>query len=341
MFRELPVPPHFDPSKSDKIWRVPYQDRAAEALEWRRKHSISTASHDEFRVCLLLIDVQNTFCLPGFELFVAGASGRGAVEDCERISSFIYRNLGSITKIVATLDTHQAFQIFHQVFLEDETGKNPEPYTRISVEDVRRGRWRVSQEAAKTLGISWDYLQLHLRHYVESLESGGKYELTVWPFHAMLGGIGHALVPLVEEAIFFHSIARASQPLLKVKGSSPLTEHYSALRPEVVRGPGGEIIGEADEALINQLLSYDAIVVAGEAKSHCVAWTVADLIRSLKEKEPSLVSKIYLLEDCTSPVVVPGVVDYSSQANLAFKSFAEEGAHIVRSTVPMREWPGL
>ena len=32
----------------------------------------------------------------------------------------------------------------------------------------------------------------------------GKYELTVWPFHALLGGIGHALVSAVEEAIFFH-----------------------------------------------------------------------------------------------------------------------------------------
>jgi hypothetical protein len=33
-----------------------------------------------------------------------------------------------------------------------------------------------------------------LQHYVDELEQRGKYSLTIWPFHAMLGGLGHALV---------------------------------------------------------------------------------------------------------------------------------------------------
>ena len=33
----------------------------------------------------------------------------------------------------------------------------------------------------------------------------------------MLGGIGHALVSAVEEAIFFHNIARHSQTEFKIK----------------------------------------------------------------------------------------------------------------------------
>ncbi len=49
----------------------------------------------------------------------------------------------------------------------------------------------------------------------------------------MLGGIGHALVSAVEEAIFFHTMARRIQPTWHVKGSHPLTEHYSVLGPEV------------------------------------------------------------------------------------------------------------
>ncbi|MDT7878274.1 MAG: hypothetical protein RQ862_06930 [Candidatus Caldarchaeales archaeon] len=337
--RELPLPPFFDPTKADQVWRVPYSERAEEAIKWRRTHGLKPASQDDPRVCLLLIDVQNTFCLPGFELFVGGRSGRGAVDDCVRIASFIYRNMGSVTRIVATLDTHQAFQIFHQVFLVDPDGNYPSPYTRVSVEDVRSGKWRVSEEAARTLGIDANYLNRHLLHYVESLEKGGKYELTVWPFHAMLGGIGHALVPLVEEAVFFHSIARMSQPLIRIKGTSPLTEHYSALGPEVEKGAGGEIIGERDEALINHLLSYDAIVIAGEAKSHCVAWTVEDLMQAALAKKPEMLGRIYLLEDCTSPVVVPGVVDYTETADLIFRRFGEAGMKIVRSTEPIESWP--
>jgi len=320
---------------------VPYERRALEAVEWRRKLGIAPASADQLRICLLLIDVQNTFCLPGFELFVGGKSGRGAVEDCQRIAAFIYRNLPSITRIVATLDTHQAYQIFHSLFFEDKEGAHPDPYTRVTVDDIRSGRWRVSREAAETLGVSPEYLDAYVRHYVEALERGGKYELTIWPFHAMLGGIGHALVSLVEESIFFHCVARSSQPLIKVKGFNPLTEHYSALGPEVKRGPGGEVIGDRDEELVSHLITYDAIIIAGEAKSHCVAWTISDLIDVLKERRPSLVSRLYLLEDCTSPVVVAGVVDYTAEADLAFKRFADEGAHIVRSTEPLSSWPGL
>ena len=38
-------------------------------------------------------------------------------------------------------------------------------------------------------------------HYVEKLTADGKYPLIIWPYHAMLGGIGHALVANVEEAV--------------------------------------------------------------------------------------------------------------------------------------------
>ncbi len=51
-------------------------------------------------------------------------------------------------------------------------------------------------------------------------------------------------------------------------------------------------------------------------------------------------SKVYLLEDCTSPVVVPGN-DFTDQANAAFKRFAEAGMHVVRSTDPMEAWPQM
>ena len=110
---ELPIPPHFDPAKVGDIWRVPYQSRAEEARRWTQDHSLEPAAHDRYKVALVLIDVQNTFCIPGFELFVGGRSGTGAVNDNLHLCKFIYRNLGNITHIVATMDTHAAAQIFH------------------------------------------------------------------------------------------------------------------------------------------------------------------------------------------------------------------------------------
>ena len=84
------------------------------------------------------------------------------------------------------------------------------------------------------------------------------------------------------------------------------------------------------------LLSFEAVVIAGQAKSHCVAWTIDDLL-----EEPELAEKTYLLEDCSSPVVVPGVVDYTAEANAAFARFADAGMHVVSSTDPLEGWPGL
>ena len=136
------------------------------------------------------------------------------------------------------------------------------------------------------------------------------------------------------------TIARTSQPAFQVKGDHPLTEHYSILGPEVTVGPDGEELGRRNEQLIEELLGYDAVVVAGQAKSHCVAWTIDDLLSGDDEVQ-RLADRVYLLEDCTSPVVVPGAVDYTDEADAAFERFAGAGMHVVRSTTPLAEWPGL
>src|SRR5512146_2494677 len=115
-FHQLPIPRHFAAESVGEVWRVPYQQRALEAAEWARMHNIPAASEDGFRVALLLVDVQNTFCIPGFELYVGGRSGTGAVDDNRRLCEFIYRNLGAITRIAPTMDTHAAMQIFHALY---------------------------------------------------------------------------------------------------------------------------------------------------------------------------------------------------------------------------------
>jgi nicotinamidase-related amidase len=338
--RELPLPAHFDAGRVGDVWRVPYEDRAREAPAWAERHDLGPAAEDSFRLCLLAVDVQNTFCIPDFELFVAGRSGSGAVDDNRRLCEFVYRNLRTITQILPSLDTHHAMQVFHAIWLVDEEGNHPAPYTLVSAEDVEAGRWRVNEAVADTLGIGADYAQRHLAHYTRRLAEGGKYDLTVWPYHAMLGGIGHALVSAVEEAVFFHGVARHSRPEFQVKGDNPLTEHYSMLGPEVTEGPDGDRLGGPNTGLIERLLSFDAVVIAGQAKSHCLAWTIDDLLEDDEVRE-RLAERTYLLEDCTSPVVVPGAVDYTDEANAAFERYAAAGMHVVRSTDPVESWPGL
>jgi len=323
MNNTLPLPEFFDPGKLDQVWRVPYEERAKEAKDWAHQHGLQPASADQTKIWLMLVDVQNTFCLPDFELYVAGRSGTGAVDDNRRLCEFIYRNLG---------------KIFHAIFLVDENGEHPKPYTIVSAEDVHEGKWRFNPALASHFGISEDEGQERLQHYANRLEEVEKYSLTIWPYHAMLGGIGHALVSAIEEALFFHSIARLSPPDFEVKGDRSFTEHYSVIGPEVEKGPKGEVLGEHNDKFVELLKDVDRLVITGQAKSHCVAWTIADLLSDLQKEDPALAKKIYLLEDCTSPVVVPGE-DYTEQADEAFARFAEAGMHLVRSTDPVSSWP--
>ena len=338
----LPVPSHFDPETIEEVRRVNYRQIAESAFTWARKHDLNPSIEDTRRIGLLLVDCQNTFCTPRFELFVGGRSGHAAVDDSRRLCEFIYRNLGTISQVVVSLDTHMAMQVFHPAFLVNDKGEHPAPYTMISVDDVESGRWRANAALSEVVeGRTQSDLQQYLVHYCRQLKQRGKYELMIWPYHAMLGGVGHALVSAIEEALFFHTIARQSQVEFVIKGANPLTENYSVFSAEVTTDENDNTIAEKNALFLKQVMALDAVIIAGQAKSHCVAWTVDDLLAEIENRNPSLVKKIYLLEDCMSPVVVPGGADFTEQADKAFERFAKAGMHIVRSTEPMSSWPGM
>jgi nicotinamidase-related amidase len=261
----------------------------------------------------------------------------GAVEDNVRLCEFIYRNLAEITEIALTMDTHTATQIFHPIFWVNAAGEHPAPMTMITLADVENEVWQVNPAATPSIASGADLsdypvLKDYALHYVRQLDRNGKYPLTIWAYHSMLGGIGHAIVSAVEEACFFHNLARGSQTHFELKGSNPLTENYSVLQPEVMNDSQNRSIAHKNTAFLQKLLSFDRILIAGQAKSHCVAWTIDDLLSEIQATQPSLAKKVYLLEDCMSPVVVPGVVDFTDQAIDTFQRFADAGMNVMRST---------
>lgn len=333
----LPIPEFFDPKTVGSVWRIPYEERARQARDWARQHGLRPASADSTKTWLMLIDVQNTFCIPDYELYVGGRSGRGAVEDNVRLCEFLYRNLGEITEITATMDTHTTMQVFHAIFFVDKDGNHPAPYTDIHISELQEGKWAFNPALADQLGIAPGYGQQMMLHYAEQLSKTGKYALTIWPYHAMLGGVGHALVSSVAEALFFHSVARIAQTDIVIKGDTPFTENYSVIGPEVLTGPMDEMLGVHDQRFIEKLQEVDRLIIAGQAKSHCVAWTISDLLEDIAQVDLELAKKVYLLEDCTSPVVVPGVVDHTDAADAAYERFAKAGMNIIQSTQPVSE----
>lgn len=338
----LPLPAHYRPADmvDDARW-VDYGGLQDAAVQWRNQHGLKASQTDRTKIGFLLIDAQNTFANPKGELFVGGRSGTAAVDDCVRTAEFIYQNLEVITDIHPTLDTHRAYAIFHPAFLINDSGEHPAPFTQVTFQDVISGVWKASPFMASALETDYSSAQKQLEYYTNELASIGRYDLTIWPYHAMLGGKGHCLVPGLEEACFFHSIARGSLTGFEVKGTNSFTENYSVLGPEVLSTYSGRSLAQRNTSFIEKLLKYDVLAIAGQAKSHCVAWSIEDLLTDIVATDPALAQKVYLLEDCTSPVVIPGVFDYTDLADAAFDRFRNAGMHVVRSTDPIEKWPGI
>ncbi|MCU0243095.1 MAG: nicotinamidase, partial [Vicinamibacteria bacterium] len=297
MAARLPVPAFFNVAHVRHYdFRPDAQRLFEDAVTWGAAHAIPTAGLDTRRVLLLLIDLQKDFCFPEGSLFVGGRSGTGAMDDNERIARFIYRELSNLTEIVCTLDTHLPYQIFFASFWVDSHGQPLKPHSLINATDIASGVVHPSPAVAAWLcdgDLAW--LQRQVEDYCRALEAAGKYTLYLWPPHCLAGDAGHALAGAIQQARLFHAYARGTRNDIVWKGDQPLTEHYSALCPEVTKSHDGRTLGQRDNALIDRLLAADAVVVAGQAASHCVQSTLADLLAAIQERDASLARKIYIL----------------------------------------------
>jgi nicotinamidase-related amidase len=303
---------------------------------------------------LLLIDLQRDFCHKEGSLYVVGRSGMGAIDDNARIAEFIYRNLGAITDITTTLDTHFPYQIFIPEFWVDENGNPLQAHTIIDVAPNGRGLINldlagnvIHEDVKPNPSIAWwlckgnyPWLVRQVEFYCQELAKVGKYKLYLWPQHCILGSQGHTLAGIIHEARMFHAYARDSQAWIEVKGGHPLSENYSVLRPEVLLSHDGSALTQRNAAFFNKLISADVLIIAGQAASHCVAWTIKDLLAEIMAQDPDLAKKVYVMSDCTSSVVVPGA-DFTDQANEAMDQFAKAGMNIVKSADPIESWPGI
>ncbi|HOX96601.1 MAG TPA: hypothetical protein PLI45_04450 [Candidatus Woesebacteria bacterium] len=280
---------------------------------------------DKMKVMLLLVDAQIGFIEPGRPLAVPGA-----VADTQRTIEWIYRNVENLTYIAASLDSHLPLQIFFPSWwIDTSTGElvNSFNFTLVTLANLKDGKVKpifdFDYEYAPGKKMKWS------EYYLTTLEQNSKKTLAVWPFHTPLGAPEHALEPSLMEAIYFHSGARVSQPHFEIKGSVPQTENYSIMEPEVPYS--GDKNAGINSDFLNLLQKYDLIYIAGQAKSHCVYETIVSIIRYFGSKAPEVLSRIRILEDCTSPVG-----SFEDMANQAFAEFStKHGLKLVKSTDPI------
>ena len=316
---------------------------------------------------LLLIDVQNDFH-PGGSLAIPTAH-----DDAERIAVLI-RNV-SPHRIVATLDTHHALHIAHPHFWRDGNvgTTHPEPFTIITSDQVERGIWKPRPDlrlisnndnencggiegvdpavfggGSEIFGTEGKTLDLYKYcvEYTKRLEEHGRFQLCIWPPHCLVGSAGHAIVPVVHEALLEWSRTTGRSVEYQFKGETLWTEMYSALCAEVpVNGATNW-----NDRLAQSLLPHhtaDRLLVCGQALSHCVNYTVRDLLKAASSllaaaggggsdggdaATASLNRRIFVLTDCTS--AVPGFED----AAAAFLHDAQAaGVQLITSSDLLRQ----
>lgn len=350
MKNELPIPSFYDSNNAGR-WDFRPDEAAlfAEASKWKSTHGLTAAVTDKLRIHLLLIDTQKDFCFPQGSLYVGGRSGKGAIEDNDRIARFIYRNLHHISEVTCTMDTHFPYQIFFAPFWVDVDGRALEANREITTSEIKSGTVKPNPTVAGWLCHgNYPWLVRQVEHYCEQLERAGKYKLFLWPSHCLLGSEGHALAGVIQQARLFHAWSRGAKNLIEVKGGNTLTENYSVLAPEVLTRFDGLPLAQRNTQFIKSLLDSDAVIIAGQAASHCVKSSIEDLLSEIAAQDPALVRKVYIMRDCMSAVAIPNpahpgtyFLDFTPQAEDALKRFAAAGMHVVDSTADLTSWPGL
>ncbi|KAL7526235.1 hypothetical protein ACHAXR_001385 [Thalassiosira sp. AJA248-18] len=269
---------------------------------------------------LLLIDVQKDFH-PGGSLAIPTAD-----TDALRTASFIKKHSSSISRIVMTMDSHHKLHIAHPCFwTNSETGDHPNPFTIISSDDVVSGKWIPRKDIKHPVGrppliddaifakggttTTPDKLyntndngttQLDIVQYciefTKRLESKGRFQLCIWPEHCLIGSGGHTVVQEVMEAANDWCNETGGSVEWVDKGQNLLTEMYSALCAEV---PVCEKTAFNNDLFESLKKDTNKLVMCGQALSHCVNYTVRDIVEHWPKEE---MDKLTVLTDCASPV---------------------------------------
>jgi len=233
---------------------------------------------------LLIIDPQQDFC---DESCNGALAVPGAYQDMKRLADFVRRSALKIDAIHVSMDCHRLLDIAHPAWWRDAHGNAPDPFTIISAQDIQDGIWTVSRPETAERSLQ----------YVKTLADQGNYPLCIWPPHCLQGTQGQSLHPDLASALLEWEQGQTKQVNFVTKGLNPWTEHYSAIEAEVQDPVDVGTYTNMD--LILSLKDADAIIIAGEALSHCVKSTVEDLVRHMGDETTK---KFIFLEDASSSV---------------------------------------
>ena len=263
---------------------------------------------------LIIIDPQVDFCDSKGALYV-----KNAEKDMQRIASMIQKNIDKICNIYVTLDTHQFYDISHNVSYINRKGENPPPFTILTKEQIINEEWIPTGRGIQLFN---DLFKKTVIQYITELENKNKDPLCLWPPHCLIGTYGHSVFPILMQTLQEWMIYNKKNVRYLRKGENTFTEHYSAIKAEVP-DPNDKKT-ELNEDFIFNIEIGDLIVICGEAGSHCVKATVEDIVDGFSI--PEYIEKTILIEDGMSPV--PG---FENKQNEFIKNMKEKGMQSMKA----------
>jgi nicotinamidase-related amidase len=232
------------------------------------------------KTCLLLIDCQNDFCLPGSPLYINGADA-----DMHRLSNFLICHPNLVNSIYISLDMHNIDDIAHpDYWVRWSEGKpnHPKPFTNITFEDMKNDNWIPSKPEDDVVALE----------YLKNLKDKNKFTHTIWPVHCIAGTYGSNIFPTLNAALKKWTSSTKKNFKTYIKGMDRNSEHFGIFQSEDGKS-------EFNYSLLDEFKDCTDILVAGQAKSHCVATSLKQIL----DVRPSYIKKITLLTDTTSNVV--------------------------------------
>ena len=117
----------------------------------------------------------------------------------------------------------QKLHIAHGAYWTSSDGKQPDPLTIITNDDISRGVWTTRDPSNLD----------HAKNYTQQLEAKGRFKLCIWPEHCLIGTPGHAVVPVLNRSLQNWSGTNLKEINYVHKGLNCATEMYSAIAADV------------------------------------------------------------------------------------------------------------
>jgi len=143
----------------------------------------------------------------------------------------------------------------------------PDAFANIDCEMIRKEVWVPKDDSLYDYAI----------YYTSELEKKKRFIHTIWPPHCLIGTEGHSVEDEIAKACDFWTKVTLRPVKYEYKGMNLLTENFSAIEAEVPinSDPTTQKNGELLKKL-REKCKY--LIVVGQARSHCVRYTVEHIV---------------------------------------------------------------